>query len=317
LQKATAWIDALATQETTTTENKRAQLSDQIGGLANLLSELKAVSDVIAINTESFEQHQRDIQQLLGKQTLDRLRAHVHQLEHNQTERSSCASIAKRVREMSDEFDLTKCPACGTEFGDGELFARASDLADIDLDPARETSVLEQEKRRLQRVESSNAAKSAVEKALEESKRTELSKLQNIASMLKISPAHDHIVAAANRRLAKMRGELDTLQRGRENRLEEKEKRLARVRALDQELRFHGYVEELRELDETLSAGMQDVRDLLADYHNLLDQIERLRVVIEQGFRRALDRAIPKLNDMFTGVYQRLTQQVSYERVTP
>jgi DNA repair exonuclease SbcCD ATPase subunit len=316
LQKATAWIDAISIQQTATTESKCTQLSERINRLSNLFSELKAVRDVIAINTKSFEQHQRDIQQVLGKQTPDRLRAHVRQLEHNQTERSSCASIATRVREMSDEFDLTKCPACGTEFGDGELFARANDLADVDLDSVRENTTLEQEKRRLQRFEVSNAAKVAVDAALKEYKRTELSKIQNIATMLKISPADGLVDATVNGHLAKMRSELDTLQRRRNNRIEEQDKWLAQMRALQQELNFHSHVDELTKLDEKLSAGMLDALDLLADYHNLLEQMQRLRVVIEQGFRLALDRAIPKLNDMFTGVYQRLTQQLSYERVS-
>jgi hypothetical protein len=36
---------------------------------------------------------------------------------------------------------------------------------------------------------------------------------------------------------------------------------------------------------------------------------------VEQAFNEALDAAIPTLDEMFTDVYRRLTQQVSYDLV--
>jgi hypothetical protein len=49
-----------------------------------------------------------------------------------------------------------------------------------------------------------------------------------------------------------------------------------------------------------LSSGMEDARQLLVDYQNLLTQVEYLRGLIQAGFRKALDRAIPPLNEMLT-----------------
>jgi hypothetical protein len=150
---------------------------------------------------------------------------------------------------------------------------------------------------------------------LKEHKRTELSKLQEIASTLKVPSAGGLVEAMVHKQLAQMRSELDALQQGLNNKITEKERWFAHLRSLREELSFHSNVDELKRLDEALSTGMQDARDFLADYHNLLEQMQRLRAAIDRGFRRALNRAIPKLNDRFTRVYQRLTQQQSYERV--
>ena len=95
----------------------------------------------------------------------------------------------------------------------------------------------------------------------------------------------------------------------------EKNHRLNQVRGLHQELSYHSHRNRIVELDRKLSSGMQDARQLLADYQNLLTQVQYLRDLIQDGFRRALDRAIPPLNEMLTEVYQRLTQQLSYELV--
>jgi DNA repair exonuclease SbcCD ATPase subunit len=315
LQQATAWIDTVSMQERATIESKCAQLSDRITQLSNVVSELNSLRDMITLKTRSLEQHQNDIEQALGKQTAHRLRAQVRGLEHNQTERSSCASIAQRVREVCDEFDLTKCPGCGTEFGDGELFTRATDLSDGDPEAVTEGMALERARIRLQKFEVSNAAKAAVEAELRAHDQTVRSKLQNMSSILGLASG-EVAEAAMNEHLYKMRSELESLRRWLNDRTEEKEKRLEQIQALRQELSFHSYRDQLTEFDDSLSAGMQDARDFLADFRNLLEQVKRLQTVIEQGFRRALDRAIPKLNDTFTDVYQRWTQQRSYERVS-
>jgi hypothetical protein len=315
LQTAAAWIEQMSQQATKGIETKCTQLSGRIGQVETLLAELHSIRNIIAIKTKSLEQHQNDISQTLGKQTADALRRQVRLLEHNQTERTSCASIAKRVREMCEEFDLTDCPACGSAFDDGQLFTRASDLSESDADAMRESATFERARARLKTFEVSNTAKAAVQTDLEAHQRAVQSKLQEIASILEIDP-NDVVGTAAEARIGKMKSELDTLRRRLNNRQEEKEKWQARMRALRQELSFHSNLDELSDLDGKLSAGMRDARDLLADYRNLLEQVERLRVIIEQGFKRALDRAIPKLNDMSTDVYQRLTQQLSYERVS-
>jgi hypothetical protein len=313
LEKATAWIAAISNQTTGTIQAQRSQLYDNIDELSELLSELNSVRDLIAVNTKSLEQHQKDIEELLGTQTEARLRAYVRELDRNQTERSSCASIAKRVREMCDQFDLARCPACGTEFGDGELFAHASDLSENDAEVVSEGITLDRARTRLQKFEISTKAKAATAAELKRQQETARSKLQGTASTLGIS-ADDVADVTVNKNLEKMTRKLDSLQRVLTNRAAEKEKRLERIRALRQELSFHSYRSQVVALDEKLSTGLQDARGLLGDYHNLLDQVQRLRDVISQVFRRALDRAIPKLNDTFTRVYQRLTQQRSYER---
>ena len=70
-----------------------------------------------------------------------------------------------------------------------------------------------------------------------------------------------------------------------------------------------------RRFEHKLAEGMNEARELLKDYRNLLTRITELRHLAEQSFKTALDKAIPDLEQMFTLVYRRLTQQLSYDVV--
>lgn len=90
---------------------------------------------------------------------------------------------------------------------------------------------------------------------------------------------------------------------------------MGKIQLLELEFSYHGYRDRILDIEHLLDPGLSEAHALLADYYNLLEQIDLLRKLVEARFKAALDHAIPPLNTMFTDVYQRLTQQRSYELV--
>lgn len=96
---------------------------------------------------------------------------------------------------------------------------------------------------------------------------------------------------------------------------EEKQRKIGIVKDLEEELRYHEYRDCIEQLKSRLGPGMNDVREILEEHRELLDAVSEVKGLIETAFNKALDRAIPTLNDELTEVYHRLTQQASYDQV--
>lgn len=95
----------------------------------------------------------------------------------------------------------------------------------------------------------------------------------------------------------------------------EKRRRQKQISDLETELVFHAYRTRIEYLRHLLEVELQDTREQLKDYRDLLATMKYLTELIETCFNDVLDRAIPPLNEMMTDVYHRLTGQVSYESV--
>jgi hypothetical protein len=84
---------------------------------------------------------------------------------------------------------------------------------------------------------------------------------------------------------------------------------------LRQELRFQNYRRRSQLLEEELSVGLESTRTAFSQFEQLLSTTKSIREKLQQELNNALDQTLPAIGDMMTSVYQRLTQQRSFEKV--
>lgn len=84
---------------------------------------------------------------------------------------------------------------------------------------------------------------------------------------------------------------------------------------LRQELRFQNYRRRSQMLEEDLDVGLEATRAAYSQFEQLLHTTKSIRQKLQHEFNNALDQTLPQIGNMMTAVYQRLTQQRSFETV--
>jgi DNA repair exonuclease SbcCD ATPase subunit len=88
--------------------------------------------------------------------------------------------------------------------------------------------------------------------------------------------------------------------------------RRTQLKNLNTEARFHSYRLREETLKETLDTGLEAVRDAHRQFLDLLDTLRDIRDALRDAFNSALNTTLPKVGELMTEVYGRLTQQTSF-----
>jgi hypothetical protein len=117
----------------------------------------------------------------------------------------------------------------------------------------------------------------------------------------------------AESQLAQWKADRVTRNRDRSDQRNEVQQLQGRIKAYRQELSYHKYRDQRKELDRKLDEGMEGVHGAFHEHQDYVALIGELKGLVESAFRSAIDRAIPLLNDLLTTVYLRLTRQRTFE----
>jgi hypothetical protein len=311
---AEQWIDILSRRSSGDIEARLGQLLQQLQQVENLLASAQhsfsRIRSLQRIRRRVVEQ----IESGLGGKTVGQLTARLQRLERRQSMHNSCVDVADRVSKICESYKLSHCPACGSTFEPRDLFAKATSFSRSDDRARRGSEAIQQIRTQLRVHEEQSEHLVQIDGEISAEKEGLDSYLEELRSVFALDRLERDVTKLEQIR-DRVRSEADALQRSLDDNQAEKDRRLIQVRGLRTELSYHLHRSQIVELERELDSGMQDARQLLAEYHNLIAQAENLRTLIEVGFRQALDKAIPPLNEMLTEVYQRLTQQLSYELV--
>lgn len=91
--------------------------------------------------------------------------------------------------------------------------------------------------------------------------------------------------------------------------------RRAQLKNLRAEVRFQEY--RLREelLRQALAGGLEPTREAHREFLDVLDTLGRIRSALQDAFNSALNTTLPKIGELMTDVYGRLTQQASFTQI--
>jgi len=203
---------------------------------------------------------------------------------------------------------------CGKESDPAALLRAAEAEASAGEEDAAQAEALEVLRERVEAIQEVERELAPLESGIEGDERTVSEAHEEFAQVLDLNQAAV-TVEEARASVAQLTEDVDALDLRIVDGEAAKDRAIRRIRDLQVEGKYHDLRDRATHLEWFLDTGMEDARSLLRDYRSLLDTTRHLRALLEREFRKALDRAIPVLDDMFTDVYRRLTRQSSYDLV--
>ena len=293
-----------STSRLRTTEINLGLLSQARDGRASLIQETESLSAKIS--------------ELIGGETLEAIRAQLADLERSMTERDAALDLAERAKVLCAEYGWKECPVCGCDHSASDpshslesgIQRRINDVANLVPSPIS----IETYRQRLTQLTSLEKSKEASESALATVIANEGAAAAQILGVLPglSIPINIPEVSA---KIEELRLDVAALTSRRDASQGEHPQWIKRIRDLEQELVFHEYRDELQRLQLKLTDGMSASLAVLRQYQELLATTTSVKNMLGRAFDTALDRAVPPLEKMLTEVFQRLTQQLSYDEV--
>jgi DNA repair exonuclease SbcCD ATPase subunit len=314
LQKADEWINLLTQRDLAAFQNELARLSQRIQQLETLIAQVRDASSLVLEAKKRHRERQQRVKDILAGHTRDAILGEMHRREAAQTKRAAALAIAERVAKLCEEHVLEACPACGSNFDHGGLVERVKAQLGVRSKLDSDSAQLEELRARLRELDEAVAAQANSKNEVSVAREQHNSVLQELASLVGQDKAKIELTDVETR-LAQLKSDLATLRRNQNDQRDEKQKLQSRIKVYRQELTYQSYRDQIKKLERQLGAGMEEARQRLRDSQNFLYQVDELKRLVEAAFKNALDRAIPPLNELLTAVYQRLTQQRSFELV--
>lgn len=91
--------------------------------------------------------------------------------------------------------------------------------------------------------------------------------------------------------------------------------RRAHLKNLQAEVRFQEYRNREEFLLQSLDSGLESTREAHREFVDLLDTLGNIRDTLQGAFNSALNTTLPKVGELMTDVYGRLTQQASFTQI--
>lgn len=311
LTQAQQWIEAAAAQERMARESRRTTLRSQIAQADALIATTKQNAAEKQLLDQKLLQAQGNLKAILDAESEASVRERLEALERAKSENDTRLMIAQAARELVNKYPTEECPVCGKHHAAADLqLAIASQCQSS----GRDVSAIEQLRNTVARIDQLKRELETLGQQVEATKKKHADAMSKLSALLGVDVSQLEVEEVV-KRVAEFKSDLEALNQQLTEAESSRQKQLRKIKDLQQELKYHEYRDSLKGLQAKLAEGMNDARQLLRDYRNLLARVEEIRSLIDQAFKDALNRAIPVLDDEFTLVFTRLTQQLSYDLV--
>lgn len=294
-----------------------AQLKFQRTRLAALQN---AYAGVIAAREQhktaaaSQVQLQGQLATVLDGQTPEKLAGDLQILTDRMSYQELKAEILDRVTQLYSRDPFDRCPICATD-GVGAVITKSVSHAQEDGQKYSEDLSKKATNLR-QQIQKASELSTAIKQASSDIARHKVEEQNALAALAKTMDQQTVptdadvalLLAALNESIAALSSQLTDVGQA----IAEREKS---IKALRGELRFHVYQQDATRIRRILTDSVPIPRGVFDEYQSLLRTTTQLKELINAEFDKVISKAIPKLNDMMTDVYTRLTQQLSFDKV--
>jgi len=310
------WIDNAVRQTTEALQRREAQLTSQLSAARERWRQVvRLASEVEAVRTQLTEDKDQLAAALGTDRPIENLEKILSSAEQRMTETQARADMARRAETLCRSVEAAQCPLCGTSVGWRALEKAIRDHIAAAVDLVAEMQAIEALRTR---VESARRLSASILKQEEELKTLDTGARQAYEALceaLAVETSQGVPTSELNERIDVLANDVEGLKREIANAKVEQERKLKILRSLELELAYHNYRDAIAQLQESLTAGLEPLRTVLAAHTELIETGQRIQSVLDEAYNDALDRAAPHLNAMMTDVYARLTRQLSYEKV--
>lgn len=314
LRKAEEWLARLGHQGTTHFQQRLKQLSVRIQQIETALSDLRTAEAAITQAATTLRDLQQREAEILASKSREEIVEEIRLLERAQSKASAVSAMAERAAKLCEEHLLEVCPVCGTEFEYEALLGRVrSQLADEAKFEA-EITRLDVLRSRLMKLDEVIAGKATADEAHISANGDRDIAFEALATLTG-QEGQGLDSSDIETRLGALKNDLASLNASDSHQRSERQILLSRLKSYSQELNYHNYWDRIANVERKLTVGMEEAHYKLRSYQDFHSHLTEMKGVLEAAFKNALDRAIPHLNDLLTEVYQRLTQQRSFQLV--
>jgi hypothetical protein len=304
----------LMTAERSDLENRLREQMTRLTALQNTYAALNAARERHRTEDILLKQAQKELAVILEGKTVEQLTADLAATQGQMSYQQLKADILQRTKDLYERAMFERCPVCDTPKAADALLASIKSAYEADSKHGQDLSQKSDALReKLKKASELAAATHHHSEALARDEVTEEQALSSLKELLESTdfPTDEQIslqITALLESTVTLRNQIN----GAGEASAEREKAIKALRA---EFRFHQYQAEATRIRRILADSIGGPQEIFDEYQSLLRTTTELKQLIEAEFDKVVATAIPPLNDMMTEVYNRLTQQVSFDKV--
>ena len=312
------WLLAEATRairelSAVTEEDAREQLSvarELLEELANAKQAFEAGNEKLTKANGAVDSCERDLRDSLGTTTKEQLLSERDEFARQDKQLADRVALAEQATRYLEEFLPAECPVCDVGVDGADLLSRLESRIEsgVHVEAAEAPKIV---KAHLETIEAVEAALTAAKERciaaeLEEAiAQEQLKRLLDDPTDLSSSERTVERLAERVRQL-----ELEVNESGALSAA----KRTA-LKNLQAEARFQGHRSRAERLQRNLESGIQPARDALREFADVLEALRAVREALQESFNNTLNGTLPRISELMTDVYGRLTQQTSFPNI--
>jgi DNA repair exonuclease SbcCD ATPase subunit len=308
------WMDGSEGKRVETLESQHQAEQARLEQARQQLGRVKAAASSGAAAQADLEEAQKELSEFLGRRTEAELTDELVRCEQSLDESQLRFDIARAADALSKHSQLAACPLCGKSARPNALQKTVAKYLEEGSSLAEEAQRRDELRTTARRVQSIRTSIEELSASLASARGDEDAAKQSLCALFQLDPASCQ-TEELERQVQRLAMDVETIQRTMAAAATERQQKTRRLKDLEEELSFHRLRDDLAEVEESLTSGLEPVRDILAQYRELLNNTSQIRQCVDDAFDAALERAAPPLNSMMADVFARLTHHPSYDQI--
>ena len=257
------------------------------------------------------ESYERDLKSVLGDKKKELLLKERDDLVRQDRQLALYLALVRKAADYFEDFSPEECPVCDTRVGPDDILSQLQGRVGSDPGTAELDGALTSVKTRLHEINIAEVALEQVQEAYV-SVNSRVAAARDRLEKLLDDPAD---LSSTDRKIERLAEHVRHLERE----LEESGTLLASqqdtLKNLGTEVRFQGYRSRAEILRRNLESGLEPAREAHRDFIDVLETLGDIREALQESFNNTLNGTLPKINELMTEVYGRLTQQASFPKI--
>jgi DNA repair exonuclease SbcCD ATPase subunit len=311
LAEAERAIQQMSASNQTTTQSELNAARSALQRLTTARQTLNVLQQQVAVAQTRVETCEADLTRALEGTSKDALIAERDRLMGEDARLGSYLALIQQAASYVKNFEPSTCPTCETATDAAQLLAELTAKVNSDERSSELAAALAAVNSRLATI---TAAELALTTARASLVQLEINTAQAQATLdgLVDDPSDPASAEETSRRLAERVRQLELEQTTAGSLVAIKR---AALKNLQSEARFQEYRAREEALEYALDTGMEPARESHREFAEVLDTLKAIREALQGAFNTTLNSTLPRIGDLMTEVYGRLTQQASFPKI--
>ncbi len=224
---------------------------------------------------------------------------------------SKYLSLIQQASDYCKSFSPTDCPVCATPISPNDVLSRLATEIDSGSEAAELAAALGSVNARLGEIAEAKGARQSATSNL-----ADLQSKKNAAAVLLKAQLDDpEDLGSYEPTIQRIRQRMSDVELELASAGNLANARRMQLKNLQAEVRFHEYRSREELLLQALGDGLEPTRKAHREFLDLLDTLRNVRDTLQDAFNTALNTTLPKVGELLTDVYSRLTQQASFTQI--